>query len=155
MFKVHVPPPQIEALVAILDRTTGAETPSAEKVVSGDRIAQMRQLARQVVVASHVKEHIGRLVLVTSPDGELAPEAVRKFVRYGSSPRGGQAIILAAKVLALRDGRANVAFADVRKVVHPALRHRLILSFEGQAEGAEPDDIIDSALAAVPEGESL
>ncbi len=155
MFKVHVPPPQIDALVAILDRTTGAETPSAEKVVSGDRIAQMRQLARQVVVASHVKEHIGRLVLATSPDGELAPEAVRKFVRYGSSPRGGQAIILAAKVLALRDGRANVAFADVRKVVHPALRHRLILSFEGQAEGAEPDDIIDSALAAVPEGESL
>ncbi len=155
MFKVHVPPPQIDALVAILDRTTGAETPSAEKVVSGDRIAQMRQLARQVVVASHVKEHIGRLVLATSPDGELAPEAVRKFVRYGSSPRGGQAIILAAKVLALRDGRANVAFADVRKVVHPALRHRLILSFEGQAEGAEPDDIIDSALAAVPEGEAL
>jgi len=155
MFKVHVPPPQIDALVAILDRTTGAETPSAEKVVSGDRIAQMRQLARQVVVASHVKEHIGRLVLATSPDGELAPEAVRKFVRYGSSPRGGQAIIFAAKVLALRDGRANVAFADVRKVVHPALRHRLILSFEGQAEGAEPDDIIDSALAAVPEGEAL
>jgi MoxR-like ATPase len=155
MFKVHVPPPQIEALVAILDRTTGAETPSAEKVVSGDRVAEMRQLARQVVVASHVKEHIGRLVLATSPDGELAPEAVRKFVRYGSSPRGGQAIILAAKVLALRDGRANVAFADVRKVVHPALRHRLILSFEGQAEGAEPDDIIDSALAAVPESEAL
>ena len=155
MFKVHVPPPRIEALVAILGRTTGAETPSAEKVVSGDRVAEMRQLARQVVVASHVKEHIGRLVLATSPDGELAPEAVRKFVRYGSSPRGGQAIILAAKVLALRDGRANVAFADVRKVVHPALRHRLILSFEGQAEGAEPDDIIDSALEAVPESEAL
>ena len=155
MFKVHVPPPQIEGLVAILDRTTGAETPSAEKVVSGDRVAEMRQLARQVVVASHVKEHIGRLVLATSPDGELAPEAVRKFVRYGSSPRGAQAIILAAKVLALREGRANVAFADVRKVVHPALRHRLILSFEGQAEGAEPDDIIDSALEAVPESEAL
>ena len=155
MFKVHVPPPQIEALVTILDRTTGAEIPSAEKVVTGGRVAQMRQLVREVVVASHVKQYIGQLVLATSPDGELAPQAVRKFVRYGSSPRGGQAIILGAKVLALRDGRANVAFADIRKVVHPALRHRLILSFEGQAEGAEPDDIIDSALEAVPQTEAL
>ena len=151
MFKIHVRSPQLDELTAILDRTTGAETPSAEKVVTGGRVDEMRQAVRQVVVAAHVKDYIGRLVLATHPGSEHAPDTTDKFVRYGSSPRGGQAIILAAKVLALRDGRANIAFEDVGKVVHPSLRHRLILSFEGQAEGIEPDEIIRRVLDTVPQ----
>ncbi len=150
LFKVLITGPDLAGLVSILDRTTGQEAPSAEKVVTGRRVAEMQQAIRQVVVASHVKEYIGRVTLATHPEGESAPEEVRKFVRYGSSPRGAQAIILAAKVLALRDGRANVAFDDVVQVVGPALRHRLILSFEGQAEGVEPDEIIRRVLQAVP-----
>ena len=148
MFKVHVPSPALEALVTILDRTTGAEVPAAEKVVTGQRVGQMQQVVREVIVASHVSEYIGRLVLATHPGSEHAVEMAEKFVRYGSSPRGGQAMMLAAKVLALRAGRANVAFEDVEKVAAPALRHRLILSFEGQAEGTDPDQIIAQALAA-------
>jgi MoxR-like ATPase len=151
MFKVFVPSPKLSELVAILDRTTGTEVPAPEKVVSGERVLQMQQAVRQVLVAGHVKDYIARLVLATHPRGDLAGEAVRKYVRYGSSPRGAQAIILGAKVLALRDGRANVAFEDVRQVVAPALRHRLILSFEGQAEGVEPDEIIRRLLEAVPQ----
>ena len=153
MFKVHVPSPRLDELVGILDRTTGAEAPSAEKVVTGERLDQMQQLVRQVVVASHVKEYIARIVLATHPGSDWATEAVSKFVRYGSSPRGAQAIILAAKALALRGGRANISFADVRRVVAPSLRHRLILSFEGQAEGIEPDEIIENVLDAVAEAE--
>jgi MoxR-like ATPase len=105
------------------------------------------------VVASHVKEYIARIVLATHPGSAWATESVNKFVRYGSSPRGAQAIILAAKALALRAGRANISFADVRRAVAPSLRHRLILSFEGQAEGVEPDEIIESVLDAVAEAE--
>ncbi len=149
-FKVLITSPDLAGLVSIIDRTTGAEVPAAEKVVTGRRVEQMQQAVRQVLVASHVKEYIGRLILATDPTSELCPEAVRRFVRYGSSPRGAQAIVLAAKVLALRDGRANVAFEDVRHVVHPAVRHRLILSFEGQAEGIAAADIVDRVLQAVP-----
>jgi len=151
MFKVRVGGPKLDELVAILDRTTGAETPQAGKVADGDRVEAMNQVVRQVVVASHVKEYIGRVVLATHPDAEIAGEAVRRYVRYGASPRGAQAIILAAKVLAVRDGRANVAFEDVRKVALPALRHRLILSFEGQADGVDPDDVIRGILDEIPE----
>ncbi len=151
MFKIRVRSPKLDELTAILDRTTGAETPSAENVVTGKRVDEMRCAVRRVVAASHVKDYIARLVLATHPGSEYAPETTDKYVRYGSSPRGGQAILLAAKVLALRDGRANIAFEDVAKVVHPSLRHRLILSFEGQAEGVESDEIIRQVLDAVPQ----
>ncbi len=151
MLKIRVPSPQLGPLVEILDRTTGTAAPEAEKVVTGKRVEQMQQDVRQVVVAAHVKEYIGRLVLATHPGSEYAPEQVSRLVRYGSSPRGAQAILLAAKVLALRDGRANVSFEDIRRVVRPALRHRLILSFEGQAEGVDPDAIIESVLDATGE----
>ncbi len=151
MFKIRVRSPKLDELTTLLDRTTGAETPSAENVVTGKRVDEMRQAVRRVVAASHVKDYIGRLVLATHPGSEHAPETTDKYVRYGSSPRGGQAILLAAKVLALRDGRANVAFEDIGKVVHPSLRHRLILSFEGQAEGIETDEIITQAIQTVPQ----
>jgi len=150
MFKIHVPGPALSDLVTILDRTTGSATPAAEKVIGADRVNEMIAVVRQVLVASHVKDYIGRVVLATHPDGADAPEAVRKFVRYGASPRAAQAIILGAKVLALRDGRANVAFEDVARVVHPSLRHRLIPSFEGQAEGIDPDEVIAAVVESTP-----
>ncbi|MHC4982087.1 MAG: AAA family ATPase [Planctomycetota bacterium] len=151
MFKVLVRSPSAEELIAILDRTTGLELPKADKAANAARIQQMRSVVRQVPVASHVKDYISRVVLASHPNGEGSPDIANRYVRYGSSPRGGQAIILAAKVLALREGRANVALGDIRAVALPAMRHRLILSFEGQADGVEPDEIIAKVLEAVPE----
>jgi MoxR-like ATPase len=106
-------------------------------------------------VASHVKDYIGRLVLSTHPETVNAPEITRKYVRFGSSPRGAQAIILAAKVLALREGRYNVSFADIRNVLLPAMRHRLILNFEGQAEGLSTDAVIKRIVDATPEAAAV
>jgi len=150
LLKINVLSPSADELVAILDRTTGAGEPTVEKVAGARRIEQMRSVVRQVPAATHVKQYIARLVLATHPSADDAPETTRKYVRYGSSPRGAQAILLSAKVRALRQGRANVAFEDVRRVAAPALRHRLILSFEGQADGIDPDRIIRDALEAVP-----
>jgi MoxR-like ATPase len=109
----------------------------------------MRALAREVPVASHVKEYAARLVLATHPqDG--SPVA-RKYVRYGASPRGAQSLVLAGKILALVKGRYNVAFGDIREAAAPALRHRLILNFEAEAEGIRPDALIEKILQEVPE----
>jgi len=155
MLKINLASPALGELVAILDRTTGAQTPQARRAASAETILRMRRLVRQVPVASHVKEYIGRLVLATHPAAEDAPAVARKFVRYGASPRGAQAIILAAKVLALRKGRPNVAFTDVQAVAAPALRHRLILNFEGQAEGIAPDEVIAQVLDATPKAEPV
>ncbi len=151
MFKIIVPSPKLDELVTILDRTTAVDSPKAAKVVTGERVGRMKLVAREVVAATHVKDYIGRLALATHPGSDHAPPTVNKFVRYGASPRGAQSILLGAKVLALREGRANVAFEDVRRVVLPALRHRLILSFEGQAEGVEPDAVVGAVLDSVPE----
>jgi MoxR-like ATPase len=155
LLKIRIDSPAVDELVEILERTTGAETPQARTVASGDEIRQMQQLVRRVPAAAHVKQYIARIVRATHPTAAEAPEIVRRTVRYGSSPRGAQAMILAAKVLALRAGRANVAFADVDQVAPAALRHRLILSFEGQADGAEPDQIIREVLQAVPKAEEV
>jgi len=151
MFKINVHDPVLEELVAIMDRTTGSEMPRARKVASGGRIEEMRSVVRQVSAASHVKDYVARLVLATHPSGPCAAPVARKYVRYGSSPRGAQAMLLGAKVLALRDGRANVAFSDIRRLAAPALRHRLILSFEGQADGVAPDQIVRGVLEGVAE----
>ncbi len=151
MLKIDMTNPSLGELVTILDRTTGTQTPRPDRAADGGRIEQMRATVRQVAVASHVKEYIGRIVLATHPTSDTAPPVVRRTVRYGASPRGAQAIILAAKVRALTDGRANVAFEDVRTVAAAGLRHRLILSFEGQAEGIGPDEIIRQAIDAVGE----
>jgi MoxR-like ATPase len=155
MFKVYLAPPPVEELVMILDRTTGAAVPRARKVADAGGIERMQQVVRQVPAAEHVKEYVARLVLATHPGSPQAPEAVRKYVRYGASPRGAQAMLLAAKVAALRAGRANVAFDDIRSATEPALRHRLILSFEGQAEGISPDQIIREVLQAVPQAKTV
>jgi MoxR-like ATPase len=155
MFKVLVGSPSAGEIVTILDRTTGTDAPGARKAADAARIRQMRSVVRQVPVASHVKDYISRLVRATHPGGEGSADIARKYVRYGSSPRGAQAIILAAKVLALCASRANVAMTDVRRAAPPALRHRLILSFEGQADGIEPDEIIRQVIESVGQVETV
>ncbi len=149
-FKVNVSMPAVTEMVEILERTTGKETASAGHAATGAEIVQMRELARAVPVASHVKEYIARLMLATHPGDENATPLVTKYVRYGVSPRGGQALMLGAKVTALLAGRYNVAFEDVEAVAHAALRHRLLLNFEGLAEGIKPDDVIAELLSLTP-----
>ncbi|MEI7767171.1 MAG: MoxR family ATPase [Phycisphaerae bacterium] len=150
-FKIMVNSPELNDLVEILDRTTGTHVPTPQKIVDGPQIEAMKKLVRAVPVASHVKNYIGRLVLGTHPSTALAPEVTRKYIRVGASPRAAQAVMLAAKVMALRDGRANVSFEDVRSVLTPALRHRMILNFEGQAEGVQADAIVKRIVDATPE----
>ena len=151
MFKILVTSPSLKEMTTILDRTTGAVAPTAGKVVDRSTLLAMRDLVREVPVAAHVKEYIGRVVLATHPGSEFEVESTRKYIRYGASPRAAQSIILAAKIGALRQSRYNVAFADIRRAALPALRHRLILNFEGEAEGVRSDTLIEQVLEAVPE----
>jgi MoxR-like ATPase len=145
-FKVDVPFPTVDELVEIADRTTGTALPQAEAVASGKTIAIMQELARGVPIARHVTEYAARLLKATHPNEDGTPDAVRSYVRYGASPRGMQAMILAGKILALLDGRYNVSYDDLRQAACPAMRHRLILNFDAQAEGVAPDAIIDAIL---------
>jgi MoxR-like ATPase len=153
-FKVMVAFPPAEDLVQILTRTTGAEEHNASAVVSGAELVGMRALVRQVPVASHVAEWVARLVVATHPESPDAPPLVRRFVRYGASPRGGQALMLGARVTALLAGRYNAAFEDVRAILPAALRHRLLLNFEGMAEGVSTDQILAELLDQVQPAQS-
>lgn len=148
-FKVNVDLPDAKDMIEILDRTTGKQTPSAGKAVTGAEIIQMRDLARAVPIASHVKEYVANLVLATHPSDPNASALVKKYVRYGVSPRGGQALVLGAKVTALMSGRYNVAFEDIHAVAPAALRHRLLLNFDGLAEGIKADDVIHDLVSAL------
>ncbi len=149
LFKINVPFPSANELVEILARTTGKDTPSAETVISGAEILLMRDLARQTPIASHVSDYVARLIVATHPDCPDATPLVKQYVRYGSSPRGGQAIMLGAKIVALLAGRYNVAFEDIEVVAPSALRHRLILNFEGLAEDVSADRIVEELLEKV------
>jgi len=148
-FKIDVPFPSADELVEIANRTTGAEGPQPDIAADGLMIAYMQELARGVPIASHVTEYAARFLKASHPDDPNAPEIVRRYVRYGASPRGMQAMILAGKIIALLDGRYNVAFDDLRAAALPALRHRLILGFEGQAEGITTDTVIESVLEEI------
>jgi MoxR-like ATPase len=150
-FKLLVTLPTLAELTAIVERTTGTERAEVQPVLPGREIVEMQQLARAVPIASHVQEFALKLVLATHPESEFAPESVNRFVRFGSSPRGAQAIILAAKIRALLQGRFNVAFEDIRHVALPALRHRLLLNFEGEAEGIAPDTLVQEILTRLSE----
>jgi MoxR-like ATPase len=149
LFKINVPFPSANELVEILARTTGKDTPAAEMTISGAEILQMRDLARQTPMASHVSDYVARLIVATHPDYPEATPLVKQYVRYGSSPRGGQAIMLGAKIVALLAGRYNVAFEDIAIVAPSALRHRLILNFEGLADGISADRIVEELLEKV------
>jgi MoxR-like ATPase len=150
-FKLNVPFPTAAELVAISDRTTSGDDPTVNKVVHSNDIVAMQHLARQTPIASHVTGYAVRLLQATHPDNALASSLVKKYVRYGGSPRALQATILAGKIAALLDGRYNVAFRDIRAAVLPALRHRIILNFDAEAEGIEPDAILSSVLEETPE----
>lgn len=161
-FKLKVDFPSRSALHTILDRTTTQKGVHATKVVGGARLLELRELVRQVPVARTVQDFAIRILQATHPDPSRAPggkdkdkdkdkDPVRRFVRYGASPRGAQALLLGAKVLALLDGRFAASCADVRSVSRLALRHRLIMNFEGQAEGVDPDMVIDHILHKTPE----
>jgi MoxR-like ATPase len=149
LLKVLVPYPDAAELAKVLDRTTGREHPSAPRVLTASEVTRLRTLAREVVVAPVVRDLAVHLVLATHPTNPKAPDEVRRFVRYGASPRGAQALIACAKVEALRKGRAHVDLSDVRALVPAALRHRLILNFEGEAEGLTTDRILESVSASV------
>lgn len=148
-FKIEVPYPSIEELVTIADRTTGTTVARLNPVATGTTIVAMQELARAVPIARHITEAAARLTRATHPDDPNAPEEVRRYVRYGASPRGMQALILAGKITALLDGRYNVAIDDLRTIVKPVLRHRLILSFEAPAEGVTADMIVEAILDKV------
>ena len=149
-FKVLVPYSNREELRTIIDRTTTGQDPRAELVVGAERIIQAQELVRHVVIAEHVQDYAIRLVLATHPQGEFAPDVTNRFVRYGSSPRGVQALVLAGKVRAMLDERYHVSFSDIAASVLPGLRHRILLNFEGQAEGIVTDEVLDRILESTP-----
>jgi MoxR-like ATPase len=153
LFKLMVEFPTLDELSTILDRTTTSEAVEIKKVTDPSTVIEMRQLARRVAIADHVKDFALRAVLATHPQSEYATDMVNRFVRFGSSPRGAQAIVLTSKVNALLDGRYNVSFDDIKKVAKPALRHRIILNFEGEAEGIATDAIVQNILEKVAAGE--
>ena len=150
-FKLVVEYPKKDALHTILDRTTADEVPQPKAVIAKERILEMRELVRKVPLARQIQDYAVRVVLATHPENPEATPLSKQFMRYGASPRGLQAIILAAKIRALLEGRYAVSIDDIRKVAPPALRHRLILNFEGEAEGVKADTIIAEILKSTKE----
>jgi MoxR-like ATPase len=149
LLKVMVPFPSEEDLIAILDRTTGNDAPQARAAATAAEIVEMQRLARAVPIAPHITAYAVSVLAATHPDNKRAPSLVRQYVRYGGSPRGAQALVTAGKILALMDGRFNVSADDVRAAALPALRHRVILNFEGEAEGITTEAVVRSILDEV------
>lgn len=148
-FKLRVSPPNIDELRLIVERTTGEPMPQAKRIMSAQQLLDLQALVRAVPLSSLVQEYALQLVMATHPNSPDAPERVRQYVRYGASPRGAQALLLAAKAKALFSGRYNVALSDIRAVAHPALRHRLILNFTADADEVDSDTIITDLLDAI------
>ena len=146
LFKVNVPFPSLEELGAIVDLTTGGADGVASQVCGGADILAMREIARQVPVAQAVREYALKLVMDTHPERAESPEIARRYLRFGASPRAAQAIFSTARVRALMHGRFNVAFEDVAAVAPACLRHRIALNFEGVADGASADGVIETLL---------
>jgi MoxR-like ATPase len=150
-FKLIVGYSSRDELAEIVERTTKGITVHASKVMDGEEIQKWQKLIREVILAQHVQDYLVRLTLATHPDGPFALPITNQFLRWGASPRGAQTVALAAKVRALLEGRYNVSFEDVRRVYLPAMRHRIILNFEAQAEGLEPDAVLREILEKLPE----
>jgi MoxR-like ATPase len=137
-------------LKAILDRTTTGYQANIQAVIDGAKIIEHQKLIRRVVIAPHVQDYAIRCVLATHPQGQFATPMVNQFLRVGASPRAAQAITLAAKVRALLDGRFHVCFQDFKEVAVPAMRHRVILNFEGEAEGITTDMVLEKIVTDTP-----
>ena len=146
LFKLQVPSPTLADMAAILDRTTGTETATVTTILNGPQILALRELARSVPIAPHVRDYAASLILATHPGNSNAPSVVRQFVRFGSSPRGAQAVVLTAKIKALLAGRYNVALDDINGVAVGALRHRILLNFEGEAEGIDTANVVQKII---------
>ena len=149
-FKLVVGYPNAEELTEVLTRTTEGTRVTINKILDRENLLELQTLVRQVPVASHVKDYAVRLVLATHPKSETAAPISNQYLRFGSSPRGGQCLLLGGKVRALTQGRFNVSFEDIQAVAIPALRHRLILNFEAEAEGITTDQVIAQILQDVP-----
>jgi len=156
LFKLRVRYPAIEELNAIIDRTTQVRAVTVDRVMTGPNVLASRELVREVPIATHTRDFASAIVMATHPQWAQAPDVTRRFVRYGASPRGAQALVLGAKVKALAEGRYNVSVDDIRHLAAPALRHRVILNFEGEAEGIDVDtlieQIVDTAATTTTQG---
>jgi MoxR-like ATPase len=139
----------------VLGRTTGAIEADLRPVMDGVEVEGWKRFIREVAIAPHVADYASRIVLATHPGGEWAPEAVTKYVRFGASPRAAQALVMGGKVAALMDGRYNVGFRDVAAVAHLALRHRLILGFEAEADGVDAEALVNGILEHAPQKDLL
>lgn len=150
LFKLLVGYSDRKQLHEILNRTTAKHDPTVEPVLKGKTILKLQQLVRQVIIAPHVQDYAIRCVLATHPDGEFVTSLSKQFLRMGASPRAAQALVLGGKVRALLDSRAHVSIEDIRAVLMPALRHRILLNFEGQAEGITADMVLHDVVDQVP-----
>jgi MoxR-like ATPase len=149
MFKLRVRYPALEQLNEIIDRTTASREQAVEQVMTGAETLAARDLVREVPIAAHVRGFVSTLVMATHPEWEEAPDITRRYVRYGASPRAAQGLVLGAKVLALRSGRFAVSIDDVKAIALPVLRHRIILNFEGEAEGIDADRLLSEVMETV------
>ena len=150
LLKLKATYPSAGELSEIVDRTTGVPMPAVEPVLSAGELLELRELVRSVVIAGHVKDYAIRMVLATHAENAHATPMVRRYVRHGASPRGLLAVVLTAKALALFAGRINVSFEDLATAAPPALRHRILLNFEGEAEGIDVEDVIAEVVRETP-----
>jgi MoxR-like ATPase len=153
LLKLNAVYPDARELAEIIDRTTGGPMPPLQPVMNGDELIEIRELVRSVVIARHVKDYAIRIVLSSHADSPAAPPLTRRYVRHGASPRGAMSAILTAKAFALFDGRLNVSFDDLKASAPAALRHRILLNFEGEAEGIDIEDLIAEIIRDTPVAE--
>jgi len=151
LFKLVVGYSSREEMTTIIDRTTRNERIEPVQIMDGAEILKWQEVVREVILAPHVQDYVVRLTLATHPEGPFAQAATNKYLRWGASPRGAQTLALASKVRALLEGRYNVSFEDVRRTYLPAMRHRVILNFEAQAEGISTDQVLLEILEKLPE----
>lgn len=151
LFKLEVPFPTLEELADIVTMTTGSMQTELHEVTDGEELLRIMEIVREIPVAKPVLEFALKLVLATHPEMDYAPDIAKKYIRYGSSPRGAQAVIATAKIRALLEGRYNVAFEDIRYTAYPALRHRIFLNFEGLSEGLTTDKMISEIIKELDE----
>jgi len=149
LFKLNVPFPSMNELFDIVSMTTSGSEEELKMVTNGEEIIKIRNITREIPVAKPVMEYAIKLVLATHPESEYAPESTKKYIRFGSSPRGAQAIMSTAKIRAALDGRFNVAFEDIKYVAYPALRHRFFLNFEGISKGITTDSMISEIIKEI------
>ena len=151
VLKLKVYYPTVDSMHTILNRTTKVEEPRVNRVLKQGEVLQMRKTVRAVPIARPVQDYAIRIMMATHPRPPYAPAATLRYVRYGSSPRGAQALVIGGKIRALLSNRLHVSCEDIRSVAYGALRHRVLLNFEGEAERIDPDIIIKAILENTPE----